>query len=39
MSLLLADHDRSPEVNVDDDQQLMVARLEEEMFDVAEQDI
>jgi hypothetical protein len=36
MRLPLADDDRSLEVDVDDDQQLEVARLEENMLDVTE---
>jgi hypothetical protein len=39
MCFLLADKDRRLEMNVNDNKQLVVTRLEEEMFDVAEQDI
>ena len=39
MGLLLADHDRGLEVDVDDHKQLMIARLEEQVLDVAEQNI
>ena len=36
VGLLLADHDRSLQMYMYDHQQLLVARLEEEMFDIAE---
>ena len=36
MCLLFADHNRSLEMNVSDDEQLLVTRLEEQMFDVSE---
>ena len=39
MSFLLPYHDRCLEVNVDNDQQLVVAWLEEQVFDIAEQDV
>ena len=39
MGLLLANHDRGLEMNVKDDEQFVVTRLEEEMLDVAEQNI
>ena len=39
MCLLLPNHDRCLEVNMDDDEEFMVAWLEEEMFDVAEQNV
>ena len=39
MSLLLANHDRSLQVNVHNDKKFMVARLEEQVLDIAEQDI
>lgn len=39
MCFLLADENGRLEVNVDDNQQLVVTRLEEQMFDIAEQDI
>jgi len=37
--LLLPNHDWCSEVQVDDDQQLVIARLEEEMLDVTEEDV
>ena len=39
MCLLLSDHDGCLEVYVDDDEELVVTRLEEEVFDVREQDV
>lgn len=39
MSFLLADHDRSLEVDVDNNKQLVVARLEEQVLDVTEENI
>lgn len=39
MSFPLANHDGRFEVYVNDDQQLMVAWLEEQMFDVAEHNV
>ena len=39
MGFLLANHDRGFEMNVDDDEQFMIAWLEEQMFDVAEKDV
>jgi hypothetical protein len=39
VSLLLADDDGRLEMNVDDDQKLVVTRLEEEVLDVVEQDV
>ena len=36
VGFLLANHDRSFEMNVNDDEQFMIAWLEEQMFDVAE---
>jgi hypothetical protein len=37
--LLSAQHDRCLQMNVDDHMHLVIARLEEEMFDVAEQKV
>lgn len=39
MCFLLADHNGRSEMNVDDDYQLLFAWLEEEMFDVAVEDV
>jgi len=39
LCFLLADDNRTFEVNVNDDDELIVAGLEEEMFDVAEEDV
>ena len=39
LCFLLADDDRTFEVNVNDDDELVVARLKKEMFDVAEEDV
>ena len=36
MYLLFSDHNRSLEMNVNDHEQLLVTRLEEQMFDVSE---
>jgi len=37
--LLLSNHNGRPEMQVDDDQQLIVTRLEENMLDIAEEDV
>jgi len=37
--LLSAQHDRCLQMDVDDDVHLVVTRLEEEMFDIAEKEI
>jgi hypothetical protein len=39
LGLLLANHDGRLEVDVDNDNELVVARLEEEVLDVAEQEV
>ena len=39
LCFLFADDDGTFEVNVNDDDELVVARLEEEMFDVTEEDV
>ena len=39
MRFFLANHDRCLEVNMNNHQQLVVARLEEQMSDIAEQDV
>ena len=39
MGLLLSDHNGCLEVDVDDDQELVITRLEEEMLDIAKQDV
>ena len=36
MCLLFSDHNGGLEMNVNDDEQLLVTRLEEQMFDVSE---
>lgn len=39
LGLLLADHDRMLEVHVQDRDELLVTRLEEQVLDVAEEDV
>lgn len=39
LGLLLADHDGIDQVDVDDDDEFVLARLEEEVLDVAEQNV
>lgn len=38
-SLFLSDYNGRPKMQVDDDQQLMVTRLEEKVFDIAEENV
>ena len=39
MSFLLANHYRGLQVDVNNDQQFVVARLEEEVFDIAKENV